>query len=142
MYVNDGQQVGNYLYDISTTLGTPADTYDSPGEVLNPTSVENLIDQQNRTTAEATYTIDWSTYKYKMYFKTWLVVFNTQTDQYVPLKELSWSVDLDGSVYGTKNPSVGNPVAPTMPLVSLGNLSTQLQETFSGDTLITYPSKP
>jgi hypothetical protein len=66
-----------------------------------------------KKTGSASYVVD-GFFEDKRTFTVWLVIFNTHTNQYVPLKQQNWTLDIDT---GQPGPYVcepqGSPAAPS-----------------------------
>ncbi len=88
----------SYLYHGSSgfTLGYSNSDKDTPGRVSDMILV-TFEDSNGTDTAWGTFNYDVSKYKYLHDFTVWQVVFNNETDQYVPLKQRNWYLYIDGS---------------------------------------------
>ena len=104
LWLNDSR-VSNHLYlyggSSEYSLGTEEDAYDTPGETLLISETVAYANSEGTATASCKYKLDASTYKVKWDFTVWLVVFNKETHQYVPLKQQDWSIDIDPSTAPT-----------------------------------------
>ncbi len=64
-------------------LGKAKEEYDTPGQLAD---AKRIFTNRSKTeTAQAVYKLDPNTWRYDQTFSVWLVVFNNETDQYVPL---------------------------------------------------------
>lgn len=120
--------VGKQLYtgETSFALGLfPQSRYDNP-------YVPNLSFQNPKDSLEQTVRVDYDRNQHSgesWGFVTWVVVLNLETQQYTPLRQIPWTLQIDTTQDGPWQAVVGGAADPTKPVEATESIDKYLSST-------------